>query len=160
MLCPPSFLVNKFVACSNMWGATGRSGVAGATGEDYPMTKLAMTKIAVSDLDAQVRYYEAVTGFVVVNAFEAPGFAERIMRPRDSEDGAALVLMKTDGVDPGHGEAVTVFETADVDAFVERAVQAGGAILQAPQTLSAHGLRFAMIRDPEGHVIEALSWLG
>jgi predicted enzyme related to lactoylglutathione lyase len=39
---------------------------------------------------------------------------------------------------------------------VVRAVAAGGSIMQPPQALPDFGLTFAFVRDPEGHIVEAL----
>jgi predicted enzyme related to lactoylglutathione lyase len=51
---------------------------------------------------------------------------------------------------------VLVFETDDVDAFVGRAVAAGGSVQQPTTNLPDFGLSFAFVTDPEGHVLEPL----
>ena len=49
-----------------------------------------------------------------------------------------------------------MFNTPDVDAFVARALEAGGSLMQAPTSLPEFKLSFAFVRDNEGHVVEAL----
>lgn len=121
------------------------------------MTKLAMTKIVVADLPRLEAFYRAVCGFDQVQHIKGEGFAEAIMRPEGKGAGAALVLY-ADGTNPPPGEAVLVFETEDVPAFSDRIVAGGGEVTHPAQTIDALGLTFAMYKDPEGHVIEAIAY--
>jgi predicted enzyme related to lactoylglutathione lyase len=120
------------------------------------MTIFAMTKIVVTDLDRCEAFYRAVCGFDQIERISGQGFTESILRPSGTAMGGALVLF-VDGTTPPPGEAVLVFETDDVDAFAARAVAAGGEITYPPQSLAELGIRVAMFRDPEGHVLEAVS---
>lgn len=119
------------------------------------MTCLAMTKIVVADLPRLEAFYRAVCAFDQVQHIKGEGFAEAIMRPSGDQTGAALVLF-ADGSNPTPGEAVLVFETDHVPAFSERIVANGGEVTHPAQTVDALGLTFAMYKDPEGHVIEAI----
>lgn len=120
------------------------------------MTFLAMTKIIVTDLERSEVFYRKVCGFDQVEWIDGPNFREAIMCPFDQGKGASLVLY-ADGSTPPPGEAVLVFETVDIDAFSTRLVEAGGEVTHPAQTIPELGLTFAMYRDPEGHVIEAVS---
>ncbi|MFM5885593.1 MAG: VOC family protein [Novosphingobium sp.] len=120
------------------------------------MTILAMTKIVVSDLPRLEAFYREVCGFDQVQHIKGEGFAEAIMRPSGDQTGAALVLF-ADGSKPTPGEAVLVFETDHVPAFSERILANGGVVTHPAQTVDALGLTFAMYKDPEGHVIEAIA---
>lgn len=120
------------------------------------MTTLAMTKIVVADLASSETFYRAVCGFDQVERISGEGFVEAIMRPSGDNAGAALVLF-ADGTAPPPGEAVLVFETADVTDVAARVAGAGGEMTLPPQVFAASGVTFAMFRDPEGHVLEAIS---
>lgn len=121
------------------------------------MTTLAMTKIIVADLEKAETFYRTVCGFDQVDRIKGDGFQELIMRPADTRSGAALVLFH-DGTSPPPGEAVLVFDTPDVAVFSEKVVAAGGEVTHPAQFIEALGLTFAMYRDPEGHVLEAVAW--
>lgn len=118
------------------------------------MTHLAMTKLLVADLDRCGAFYRDVCGFTEVERISGEGFSEWIMRPPGGA-GAALVLLAT-GVTPPPGEAVLVFETADIAAFTARVTAHGGTCTQPPLHVAAIGLSYAMFTDPEGHVVEAI----
>lgn len=121
------------------------------------MTKLTMTKIVVADLPRLEAFYRTVCGFDQVQHFKGEGFAEAIMRPSGESAGAALVLF-ADGTTPPPGEAVLVFETDDLPAFSQLVVAGGGEVTHPAQSIDALGLSFAMYKDPEGHVIEAIAY--
>jgi predicted enzyme related to lactoylglutathione lyase len=59
------------------------------------------------------------------------------------------------GVPPNWGAYVTV---PDVDATAKKVVELGGMILVAPQDIPTVG-RFTVIRDPQGAVISAITYL-
>jgi len=124
------------------------------------MTILSMTKLVVADLEKAKAFYEAVCGVREVRRIDgAVGgrpITELIMAS-DAPGGATLVLFREhDTPAPPPGSCVLVFETDDVDAFVARAVQAGGSVMQPTRSLPELDLSFAFVRDPEGHVLEPL----
>jgi predicted enzyme related to lactoylglutathione lyase len=53
-------------------------------------------------------------------------------------------------------ELILGFGTSDIDAFVARAVAAGGAVERAPYAIEEMKLRVAFVRDVEGHLIEVV----
>jgi predicted enzyme related to lactoylglutathione lyase len=124
------------------------------------MTILAMTKLVVGDVEAAKAFYEAVCGVRETRRIEGRlggrAITELIMEA-EKPGGATLVLFREHDVPaPAPGSCVLVFETDDVDAFVERAVKAGGSVMQPTQSLPDFGLSYAFVRDPEGHVLEPL----
>jgi lactoylglutathione lyase len=119
-------------------------------------TAFTMTKLVVADLEAASAFYTAVCGLAVVDRIEGPTFAEVIMRS-SARGSATLILITYRGeAARAPGECVLVFETDDAAGFVDRAIAAGGRVTQPPQHLPEMGLTFAMVTDPEGHVVEAL----
>ena len=52
------------------------------------------------------------------------------------------------------GEAWLTFSDVDVDATCATCVAQGGSVVRAGQDRPEHGVRAAVIADPEGHHIE------
>ena len=124
------------------------------------MTVLAMTKLIVGDVETSKAFYEAVCGVREVRRIQGAvggrAITELIMEAA-KPGGATLVLFhEHDTPAPPPGSCVLEFETDDVDAFVDRAVAAGGSVQQATTKLPDFGLSYAFVRDPEGHVLEPL----
>jgi predicted enzyme related to lactoylglutathione lyase len=122
------------------------------------MTTLMMTKLVVADVEKQKAFYEAVCGVREVRRINAgaPGhtITELIMASNEP-GGATLVLYQQhDEPAPAPGSCVLVFQTDDVDAFVERATAAGATVTTPAQKLP--GLTYALLKDPEGHIVEPL----
>src|SRR5262245_9583407 len=116
------------------------------------MTALTMTKLVVGDLDAAIAFYGAVCGLSpaqrIEGAVDGRPITEVIMASAASAP-AGLVLFTYHGAPaPQPGECMLVFDTDDLEAFVARAVGAGGSLMQAPQALPQFGLSFAFVRDP------------
>jgi len=51
------------------------------------------------------------------------------------------------------------FITDDLEAFVERALTAGGAVVDAPWDSVEHGVKVAFVTDVEGHLIEVVQMI-
>jgi len=120
------------------------------------MTILAMTKLAVSDLAAQTKFYETVLGFEVNQTVKVPGLCEKIMAPANGGGGGSLVLIDEDGTEPVAGTTLLVFDTPDIESFVDRVEASGGTITRPVERIDALGLSFAFFADPEGNVMEVL----
>jgi predicted enzyme related to lactoylglutathione lyase len=124
------------------------------------MTVLAMTKLVVGDVEASKAFYEAVCGVRearrIQGAVGGRAITELIMEA-ETPGGATLVLFhEHDTPAPAAGSCVLVFETDDVDAFLDRAVAAGGSVVQPTTNLPDFGLSYAFVKDPEGHMLEPL----
>ena len=120
----------------------------------------AFTKLVVGDLDRCAAFYEAVCGVggarrVQGNVAGRP-ITEIIYDPTN-KGGASLVLMAYDDTPtPASGEIVVGFSSADAQAFVDRAIAAGGTVREALRDAPAHRLKVAFVADPEGHLIEVI----
>ena len=124
------------------------------------MTILAMTKLVVGDVEKAKAFYEAVCGVREARRIQGKvgdrAITELIMEAA-TPGGATLVLFQEhDTTPPAPGSSILVFETDDVDAFVDRAVAAGGAVQQPTKDLPDFGLSYAFVTDPEGHMLEPL----
>lgn len=117
---------------------------------------LTMTKIVVADVDAAAAFYMAVCGFTIAQRIEDDRFCEIILQSAEAAS-AALIVINYKGAPPATpGECILVFETSDIGAFVARVVAAGGSVTTPTQTIAALDLAYAMLCDPEGHIVEAL----
>ena len=117
--------------------------------------------IAVSDLDAAARFYEAVLGAIGYTKLEVRpatiGFGKRYsdvwlnhrpsMPRRARDDGAHIALRAAD--------------TGAVEAFHAAALAAGGTSDGAPGLRPQHGEGYyaAFVCDPDGNRIEAVTFL-
>lgn len=125
--------------------------------------RLWLTKLVVGDLDAAIAFYGAVCGFNEQRRIDAAvderAITEVILGSATEAMATLVLLTFHDTPTAVRDECMLVFETDDADAFVARAVAAGGAVMQPAASLPDHGLRVAFVRDPEGHVLEALQRL-
>lgn len=123
------------------------------------MTTFTMTKLIVSDLARAKAFYEAAAGLSearrIKGAVDGRPITELIMA---GPAGAATLVLFTfhDAPEPQTGECMLVFETDDIAAFMARAVAAGASVMQPVQSLPEFGLSFGFVRDPEGHIVEAI----
>jgi lactoylglutathione lyase len=118
------------------------------------------TKLIVGDLDRSAAFYAAVCGLTEQQRIDAvvDGRAiTEIILGGEGAGPAGLILFRFhDSAAPAPGDSILGFDTDDIDAFVERAIKAGGSLMQAVQSLPEFGLKFAFVRDNEGHLVEVL----
>ena len=117
--------------------------------------------IAVRDLDAAARFYEAVLARI--------GYAKLEVRPKTVAFGKRYSELWLNhrpemfAVPPDSGSHLCLRAptTAAVDAFHAAALAAGGASDGAPGLRPRHGEGYyaAFIRDPDGNRIEAVTFL-
>ncbi|ATB32265.1 VOC family protein [Melittangium boletus] len=126
-------------------------------------TKFGFTKLLVDNLEASAAFYKSVCGLVEtrrVDATIAGRNIREILFAPGHEGGATFVLLKfLDAPKPTTDEVILGFMTDDIDAFVERAKAAGGAVAQSSSTTVEHGLKVAFVTDVEGHLIEVVQLL-
>ncbi|SMH37888.1 VOC family protein [Azospirillum agricola] len=126
-------------------------------------TNYGFTKLLVWDLEATANFYKAVAGVVELARVEdeigGRKIAEIMFKPTH-EGASTFVLLKfLDAPKPTNDEVIVGFVTDNADAFVERAVAAGGTVVDAARDIPAHGVRVAFVTDVEGHLIEVAQLL-
>jgi lactoylglutathione lyase len=121
------------------------------------------TKLIVDDLDKAAAFYKAVCGLAeqarVDDKVGGRAISEIIFAPAYQGGASFVLLAYPDTPRPSSGEVILGFATPDVDAFVGRVLVGGGAVVDAPASRPEHGVRVAVVRDPEGHLIEVVQML-
>ena len=125
-----------------------------------PTEIFAFTKLVVGDLDRCAAFYEAVCGVRprarIEGHITGRPITEIVYEPT-SAGGASLVLLAYDGEPkPASGEIIVGFASADAEAFVARAVAAGGTLVEAVRDAPELRLKVGFAGDPEGHLIEVI----
>jgi len=121
-------------------------------------------KLIVSDLDVAERFYCAM-GFKV--ASRNVGGEGKVRQAQcwlsETGDREAFMLilsrfLETPPAPPLQypNEVWLVFMTTDVDATIHAVESNGGGVLRAGQNRPEHGVRAAVVSDPEGHIIEVV----
>ena len=115
------------------------------------------TKLVVADIDKSAAFYAGVFGLVEMHRIEA-----EIMKRSVSEvvfmatyaGGPMLILARfNDAPAPAHNELILGFATQDLEAALDRVVNAGGRIVE-PIQQPYPGMRHAIIADGEGHLVQ------
>jgi catechol 2,3-dioxygenase-like lactoylglutathione lyase family enzyme len=117
--------------------------------------------VAVRDLDASARFYQAVLGAI--------GYQKLVVRPRTIGFGKSYpefwlnlrASLAPIGADSGAHAALRVRTSELVDAFHAAAVAAGGRCDGAPGLRPQYGQDYyaAFICDPDGNRVEAVTFL-
>lgn len=127
------------------------------------MNHFGFTKLLVDDLDRAAAFYTEVCGVKEQYRVESEigGRAIREILFEATAPGAAtFVLLKfVDAPKPSNDEVILGFITDDVDAFCERALAAGGSLVETPRAQPKHGVKVGFVRDVEGHLIEVVELL-
>jgi len=120
----------------------------------------AFTKLVVGDLDRCAAFYETLCGIkpqarIEGNIAGRP-ITEIVYEPTHT-GGASLVLLAYNGEpEPAFGETIVGFASPDAEAFLARAVAAGGAVVEAVRDAPGLSLKVGFASDPEGHLIEVI----
>jgi predicted enzyme related to lactoylglutathione lyase len=121
------------------------------------------TKLIVGDLDKAAAFYKTVCGLTeqarVSDVLAGRAIAEIIFAPTSPGGASFILLTYPDTPRPASSEVVLGFATPDVDAFVERVRAAGGTVFDQPASRPEHGVRVAIVKDIEGHLIEVVQIL-
>lgn len=121
------------------------------------------TKLLVEDLDKTADFYKAVCGLTETARVDAViggrNISEILFAPT-AEAAATFVLLKfLDAPKPTNDEVILGFQTGDIDAFVERTLAAGGAVVDPVWDNPEHGVKVAFVTDCEGHLIEVVQMI-
>jgi len=126
-------------------------------------TSFGFTKLVVGDLDKAAAFYKSVCGLTeqarVDDRLGGRAISEIIFAPAYQGGASFVLLAYPDTPRPSSGEVILGFATQDVDAFVGQVLAGGGAVVDAPVSRPDHGVRVAIVKDPEGHVIEVVQML-
>lgn len=118
------------------------------------------TKLVVADLERSAVFYKAVTGITEMIRFEAEicgrPIKEILFNPTGKNVSGLMLIAYTDSKQPVTGEIMVGFSTPDLEAFLARAVAAGGTVAQAIRIEPDFKVRVAFVRDPEGHLLEVV----
>lgn len=121
-------------------------------------------KLNVVGLEAAVAFYTSVVGLVEMSRVEAMiggrPVSEVVFMPTYPGGPMFVLAHFHDTTVPAGGELMTGFATRDLDAFIARAVQAGGTVIEPAHDVPQAGMRVAFVADPEGHVLEITQMLG
>lgn len=122
-------------------------------------TDFMFTKLQVKDLEKAVSFYSSVVGLVEMNRVEAEitgrKVSEVVFMPT-YEGGPLFILAQFhDTQAPAANEMILGLATKDIAAFIARAEQAGGRVLEpAREVPGMGGMQVAFVSDPEGHVLQ------
>jgi predicted enzyme related to lactoylglutathione lyase len=128
-------------------------------------TVFGFAKIIVDDLDRIAAFYEQTIGFRQLQRVNDSVAGEPIeeiilVQGEGYGEGMPLIVWKWPSRPaPAASDAILGFQTADVDALVERVVAAGGAVVDPPHDKPEHGVRVAFAKDPDGRLLELVQML-
>ena len=112
--------------------------------------------INVSDLDRSTEFYTRGLGLVEKAKYDLGHMHEVLVG--DESDSATILLIKytsrSGAPDLGTGYEKIVLVVDDVAGIYERALAEGGSTEVEPKTIEKMGLTVAMVRDPDGYLIE------
>jgi lactoylglutathione lyase len=112
--------------------------------------------INVADLDRSAEFYTRGLGLQEKGKYDL-GHMHEILVGSDGDAVSILLIKHTARSEPpdlGTGYEKIVLVCDDVAGAHERAVAEGGASEAEPRTIEAMGLTVAMVRDPDGYLIE------
>jgi lactoylglutathione lyase len=112
--------------------------------------------INVADLDRSTEFYTRGLGLQEKGKYDL-GHMHEVLIGADA-DAVSILLIKhtarTEAPDIGTGYEKIVLACDDVAAVYERALAEGGTSQLEPRTIEQMGLTVAMVRDPDGYLIE------
>jgi lactoylglutathione lyase len=118
------------------------------------------TKLVVGDLEKSASFYTSVCGVVeqarVNDVLDGRKISEILFNP-GTPGGPTFVLFSfLDTPNPASSEVILGFMTADLDVFLDRARAAGGSVVEVLGDRPELGVKVAVVKDPEGHLIEVV----
>lgn len=112
--------------------------------------------INVSDLDRSTDFYTQGLGLLEKGKYDL-GHMHEVLVGTDGDPISILLIKHTARKDPpeiGTGYEKIVLACDDVEASYDRAIAQGGTSELEPRVIEAMGLTVAMVRDPDGYLIE------
>jgi lactoylglutathione lyase len=118
--------------------------------------------INVDDLDRSAEFYTKALGLQEKMKLDL-GELHEVMVAGEGDRPAILLVKhaeRTSAPEPGNGFEKIVFVTDDVDALHDRVAANGGTSEKAPWNIEKMGIRVALVRDPDGYLIELIEQQG
>jgi predicted enzyme related to lactoylglutathione lyase len=117
--------------------------------------RFSWNELLTTDPAAATEFYTQLFGWTT-QAWPMGDFDYTIVKAGESDAGGIMPIPeKAKGMPPSWGAYVTV---EDVDATVAKAEKLGGKIIVPPTEIPTVG-RFAVIQDPQGAVISAITYV-
>jgi lactoylglutathione lyase len=122
-------------------------------------SQLAFTSYYVLDQKRALDFYVGQLGMSERQRITpSPGVTEIVLGfDKDPASPGILLMHRADRTTPyqiGDGFSRTIIRVSDVKAIVQRLTQAGVAIVRPPTEVANLKLTYAMVRDPDGYLIE------
>jgi lactoylglutathione lyase len=122
-------------------------------------SELAFTSYYVLDQKRALDFYVGLLGMSERQRITpSPGVTEIVLGfDQDPNTPGILLMHRADRTTPyqiGDGFSRTIVHVSDVKAMVQRLTQAGVAIVRPPTDVASLKLTYAMVRDPDGYLIE------
>lgn len=128
--------------------------------------RFSFTKIIVDDLEKHAAFYKSAFGMRefarVKDAVTPERPIEEIMLTLadDLASEPPLVLFKfLNEPSPKASDVIIGFIVPDVDAVMERVIDAGGKVVRPPKDQPEHGVRVAFATDCDGRLLEVVQML-
>jgi len=126
---------------------------------DAPKSQLAYTSYYVLDEKRALDFYVGQLGMVERQRITpSPGVTEIVLGFDKGPNTPGILLMhKADRTTPyqiGDGFSRTIIHVSDIKAMVQKLTQAGVTIVRQPTEVASLKLTYAMVRDPDGWLIE------
>ncbi len=118
------------------------------------------TKLVVGDLEKSAAFYRAVCGMTETGRVDAAiagrKISEVLFAPTAAGAATLVLLAYHDAPNAASGEVILGVVVGDADAFVSRALAAGGRLVEAIHAMPELGIRVGFVADVEGHLIEVV----
>jgi lactoylglutathione lyase len=113
--------------------------------------------IVVKDLDESIRFYTETIGLTLRRVFDVPEFNLRVafLGKGEKEGGAEIELMKFQDPEKPIGFRHVSIIVSDIASYIRKAEGKGAEVTMQPTKISAGDIA-AMVRDPNGIIIEFL----
>ncbi len=114
--------------------------------------------INVDDLDRSVDFYTRVLGLEERMKIDI-GELHEVLVAGDGDAVSILLVKHADRLgtpEPGTGFEKIVLVTGDVDAMHGQVIANGGSSEREPRDMAEHGIRVALVRDPDGYLLELI----
>lgn len=124
---------------------------------------LGFTKLVVEDMDKMSAFYGALCGLVeegrAEDSIAGRPICEVYFKSDPPGTGTFTLTKFLDARRVASDALILGFVSEDIDQFVQKAVDAGGTIVDPVQQRPDHGVKVAFVKDIEGNLIEVVELL-